>query len=154
MDFIKVDLPYLSIHACSTSRKEIFSDRYTHIQLSVLCTSGFRKIYRLVRWSITLNHNCFCLFCLFWQATWSCFNILVEQKKAKTKYKHDLCFAFVFIVNKLDSFDNPFHKLRLRVWWKVSVIISVHSFSIISENRRKFSYPSLFIRNMNSRLNG
>ena len=35
---------------------------------------------------------------------------------------HGLCFAFVFIANKLDSFEKPFHNLGLRVWWKLSVI--------------------------------
>ena len=29
----------------------------------------------------------------------SCFNSLMKQKKAKTKYKRDLCFPFVFIDN-------------------------------------------------------
>ena len=34
----------------------------------------------------------------------------MKQKKAKTKYKHDLCFAFVFIANKSDPLEKPFHK--------------------------------------------
>ena len=29
----------------------------------------------------------------------SCFNSLMKQEKAKTKYTHDLCFSFVFIAN-------------------------------------------------------
>ena len=29
----------------------------------------------------------------------SCFNSLMKEEKAKTKYTHDLCFSFVFIVN-------------------------------------------------------
>ena len=29
----------------------------------------------------------------------SCFNSLMKQEKARTKYKHDLCFAFVFLAN-------------------------------------------------------
>ena len=39
----------------------------------------------------------------------------MKQKKAKTKYTHDLCFAFVFIANKLDPLEKPFYKLGLRV---------------------------------------
>ena len=39
----------------------------------------------------------------------------MKQKKAKTKYKHDLCFAFVFIANKLDPLEKLFYKLELRV---------------------------------------
>ena len=38
-----------------------------------------------------------------------CFNGLMNQEKAKTKYTHDLCFAFVFIANLLDPFEKPFH---------------------------------------------
>ena len=29
----------------------------------------------------------------------SCFNSLMKREKARTKYKHDLCFAFVFLAN-------------------------------------------------------
>ena len=39
----------------------------------------------------------------------------MKQKKAKTKYKQDLCFAFVFIANKTDPLEKPFYKLGLRV---------------------------------------
>ena len=45
----------------------------------------------------------------------SCFNSVRKQKKGKTKYKHDLCFAFVFNANELDPLEKPFHKLGLRV---------------------------------------
>ena len=38
----------------------------------------------------------------------------MKQKKAKAKYTHDLCFAFVFIANKLDPLEKPFYKLGLR----------------------------------------
>ena len=38
-----------------------------------------------------------------------------ETKERKTKYKHDLCFAFVFIADKLDPLEKQFHKLGLRV---------------------------------------
>ena len=39
----------------------------------------------------------------------------MKQKKAKTKYKHDLFFAFVFIANKSDPLEKPFYKLDIRV---------------------------------------
>ena len=39
----------------------------------------------------------------------------MKQKKAKTKYTHDLCFAFVFLANKLDPLEKPVYKLELRV---------------------------------------
>ena len=39
----------------------------------------------------------------------------MKQKKAKTKYTHDRCFAFLFIANKLDPSEKPFYKLGLRV---------------------------------------
>ena len=45
----------------------------------------------------------------------SAFNSVRKQKKGKTKYKHDLCFAFVFNANELDPLEKPFHKLGLRV---------------------------------------
>ena len=39
----------------------------------------------------------------------------MKQKKAKTNYTPDLCFAFVFITNRLDPLEKPFYKLGLRV---------------------------------------
>ena len=39
----------------------------------------------------------------------------MKQKKAKTKYTPDLCFAFVFSTNRLDPLEKPFYKLGLRV---------------------------------------
>ena len=39
---------------------------------------------------------------------------IIKQKKTKTDYLRGLS-VFVFIVNKLDPFDKPFHKLGLRV---------------------------------------
>ena len=40
----------------------------------------------------------------------------MKQKKAKTKYEHDLFFfAFVFTANQLDPSEKPFYKLGLRV---------------------------------------
>ena len=39
----------------------------------------------------------------------------MKQEKAKNKYKHDLCFAFVCSADKLDPFEKPFHKLELRI---------------------------------------
>ena len=39
----------------------------------------------------------------------------MKQKKGKTKYTYDLCFAFVFIANRLDPLEIPFHKLGRRV---------------------------------------
>ena len=39
----------------------------------------------------------------------------MKQKKEKTKYTPDRCFAFVFITNRLDPLEKPFYKLGLRV---------------------------------------
>ena len=39
----------------------------------------------------------------------------MKQKKAKTKYKHVLCLAFVFIANELDPSEKPFYELGLCV---------------------------------------
>ena len=50
-----------------------------------------------------------------WNRVAKCLELKLDRSPAASKYTPDLCFAFVFITNRLDPLEKPFYKLGLRV---------------------------------------
>ena len=139
-DFFHVQLANFGKHQNPTSlyRTDVWSSKVRVKKLLFFCFLWWSKLARLIPAQLLIplfkieteevSAKCECLslksrICKKHKNTFhhtalqicSCFNSLRKQKKAQTKYKHDLCFAFVFIANQLDPLGKPFYKLGLRV---------------------------------------